>query len=440
MKKTLFSPAALALLTMPSLAFAASFQLLEQSPAQMGKAFAGTASDITDASTVYFNPAGMSRLEGGHFTFGVNVVSPKAEFNDQGSTYPGDPGKTDEYGVIPNVYLVIPLADSFRIGFGAGGPFGLASDFGTTWQGRYSATFSELEVANFNVTTSWAPSDYIALGLGVNYQRIETTLENQVDSTFGISPDPSTDSSAKVQGDDDGFVLDVSLLITPSDRTSIGLLWREGGEFTLDGDASFELNAACAPGAGFPTGMPPAPTTGTLCAGGLSALAGDVEASVKLPDVITLSATHWFHPVWAIHVDVSQTRWSSIDEIDVINTGNDMLVDKLDLQYSDTMRYSLGTSIRASQALTWRAGIAFDEAPQTDPEFATARIPDADRTWIAFGANVVLSDALTMDVSYAHLLVDEASIHETDANSGRVLSGEFDSDVNIVAAQINWRF
>src|SRR5690606_32710825 len=121
---------------------------------------------------------------------------------------------------------VIPLADSFRIGFGAGGPFGLASDFGTTWVGRYSATFSELEVANFNVTTSWAPNDIFAVGLGINYQHVETTLENQVDSTFGIAPDPSTDSSATVQGDDDGFVLDVSVLITPTDRTSIGLLWR----------------------------------------------------------------------------------------------------------------------------------------------------------------------------------------------------------------------
>src|SRR5690606_37500597 len=137
---------------------------------------------------------------------------------------------------------------------------GLSSDFGTVWPGRYSATFSELEVMNLNATVAWAPSDMLSFGLGINYQRIDVTLESQVDSTLGVNPDPSTDSSAHIEGDDDGYVLDASILFTPSRYTNIGLLWRQGGDFTLSGDAAFDLNAACAPGEGFPTGAPPAPT------------------------------------------------------------------------------------------------------------------------------------------------------------------------------------
>ena len=440
MKQALRLHAAIALLSTPGLAMAASFQLLEQSPAQLGKAFAGTASDPTDASTVFFNPAAMSRLDRVTLTAGINLVDVKADFNDDGSTYPGDTGNTEELGVIPNLYAVVPLSSGFAVGFGVNAPYGLASRFGDTWMGRYAATDSELEVVNVNVTTSWALGDVFAVGVGVNYQTIEATLESQVDSTFGIAPDPSTDSSAKIKGDDDDFVLDLSVLLTPTESTSLGLLWREGGEFSLSGDATFNLNAICSPGAGYPTGAPPAPTTGTLCAGGLTALAGDIEADVALPDTLTFSATQWFSPAFALHLDVAQTKWSSIQEVRVVNTGNGATVDTLDLRYDDTMRYAIGATLKLSDSWTWRAGVALDEAPQTDPEHVSVRIPDADRTWLALGTTLALSDHLSLDFSYAHLFVDDVSLIETDANSGRTLQGGFDSSVDILAAQVNWRF
>src|SRR5690606_25558550 len=112
------------------------------------------------------------------------------------------------------------------------------------------------------------------LGLGVNYQRADVALESQFDSTFGINPDPATDSHAAIEGDDDDVVADLSVFFKPIDGMRLGLVWRQGGDFSLEGDAVFDLNtSACAPGAGFPTGAPPAPTTGTLCAGGLTASA-----------------------------------------------------------------------------------------------------------------------------------------------------------------------
>lgn len=438
-------------LSVPSLALASSFQLLEQSPAQLGKAFAGTASDITDASTVYFNPAGMSRLEGRQLTLGGNAVFTEADFINDGSSYtvggntvPVDgSGTTEETGFIPNAYWVMPLSEQFTLGLGAGGPFGLSSDFGTTWPGRYSATFSELEVMNFNATTAWSPNDQIAFGLGVSYQRIDVQLESQFDSTLGLNPDPATDSSARIEGDDDDFVFDASVLWTPAPGTHIGLLWRQGGDFSLSGSASFDYNAACAPDAGLPTGAPPAPTTGTLCAGALSAREGNVTAGAEMPDTITLSGSQQLGDQWTLHADVSQTRWSSIQTIAVDNVDTGENVTDLDLRYDDTLRLALGASFAWSDAMTWRFGVAQDDAPQTDPEYVSPRIPDEDRTWLALGANFVLSDAVSVDVSYAHLMVDDAELdrQEPTATGGSYnLQGKFDSTVNIIGAQVNWRF
>ncbi|MDO3385486.1 outer membrane protein transport protein [Gilvimarinus sp. SDUM040013] len=432
-----------ALVATSSVAHGASFQLLEQSPAQLGKAFAGTASDITDATTVFFNPAGMSKLNATSVAVGFNVVSTDATFNDNGSTFSGGDGTTEEFGFIPNLYAAIPLTETLAVGVGISAPFGLASRFDEEWAGRYSATDSELEVVNFNVTTSWAPNDKFAIGLGLNYQTVEATLENQVDSTLGVLPATATDSSAKIKGDDDGFVLDASVLITPSENTSIGLLWREGGDYKLQGDASFDLNAACAPGAGYPTGAPPAPTTGTLCAGALGALAGDIEAEVELPDTLTLSLSQRFTPAFAMHLDVSQTDWSSIKTVAVVKADNGAPVDALNLQYGDTTRYALGATLGVPGQFNWRFGVAQDETPQDNPEFVSARIPDADRTWLAAGFHWPLSNSMSVDVSYAYLMVDDAELHEsevTPVGSSAVLSGSFDSSVNILAAQFNWKF
>ena len=53
----------LSMALLPDIASGASFQILEQSPAHLGKAFAGTASDIADASSVFFNPAGIVEIK-----------------------------------------------------------------------------------------------------------------------------------------------------------------------------------------------------------------------------------------------------------------------------------------------------------------------------------------------------------------------------------------
>lgn len=426
--------------TLPSLASAASFQILEQSPAQLGTAFAGTASNIQDATSVFFNPAGIGQLEGRNVSIAGNVILTESNFNDQGSNTNGITGKTEETGFVPNLYYVQPINDRLTFGLGINAPFGLASDYGENWMGRYLATYSELQIVNVNSTFAYDITEKFSIGLGVSYQHADVTLESNVDSTLGINPNPATDSHAKIEGSDYAFVADVSAYFQPTARTSMGLVWRQGGDFTLEGDANFSLNAECSPGAGFPTGAPPAPTTGSICAATLTALAGDAEAKVELPDTLTFSISQQLNDYWSLHGDIAWTQWSAIKTIDVVNTENGITVDELELEYEDTMRYALGLTYKPVDAWTWRAGVAFDEAPQTNPMLMNPRIPDQDRTWLSLGFNYAFSEDMSIDVGYAHLLIDNANIENMDAQTGHVVQGEFDANVNIVGVQANWRF
>lgn len=416
----------------PQWATAASFQILEQSPAQLGKAFAGSASDVQDATTVFFNPAAMTQLQGNSVSGGVNFIQAQSEFTDAGSNTNGQPGETDELATVPNVYSVTRLNNQWFLGIGVNAPFGLSSSFNPDWHGRYLATDSDLEVLNINATVAYRINPQWSVGVGLNYQRAEVTLDNQVDSTFGAAPNTATDSSVQVKGDDTDFVADVSLYWQPTEPLAIGLMWRQGGSFNLGGYADFTLSDACL-------------TVIPGCAAGLGALEGNVTASVDLPDTLTLSGSYRLNSEWGIHADIAHTRWSSIQTVEIINTENNMTLDTLELRYDDTQRISLGATYNPEGQWQWRAGLAFDDAPQTDPTYVTPRIPDADRTWLSAGFNYQWSERLSIDAAYAHILVDDVSINSVTPTQApeaedSVVVGSFDSSVNIVGVQVNWRY
>ena len=59
--------------------WAAGFALMEQNASGLGNAYAGQAAAAEDASTIFFNPAGMTRLQGGQAAGVLNMIRPSAK-------------------------------------------------------------------------------------------------------------------------------------------------------------------------------------------------------------------------------------------------------------------------------------------------------------------------------------------------------------------------
>jgi len=70
---------------------ASGFQLIEQSGAGVGNAFAGQAALAEDASTVFFNPAGMTQLPGRKLAASLDMIGLTTKFNDLGTKPPSSP-------------------------------------------------------------------------------------------------------------------------------------------------------------------------------------------------------------------------------------------------------------------------------------------------------------------------------------------------------------
>ncbi|MBS0657647.1 MAG: porin [Verrucomicrobia bacterium] len=183
---------------------AASFNLYgDQSVVAASLAGAGSANP-TDASTIFFNAAGMGFLpERLTITQGTSYIVPNIKYTDGGSVFTtgalntpanlarlqgsgnggngGVPGKVFVGQSVPQLYIAYQVNDKFAIGFGANAPFGLETDWDPTSVLRYSATNSRITVANFSTVASYKFLPNLSIGAGIDVQYLQIGLSAAVD-------------------------------------------------------------------------------------------------------------------------------------------------------------------------------------------------------------------------------------------------------------------
>lgn len=461
MKKIITPAMAFSLVALPQLAASSGFALIENSASGMGSAFAGAAALGEDPSTVWFNPAAMTRLQGQQLSGALHYVMPSASFSDAGSyinpaltggtvtpgSLTGGNDTTEVNALVPNIYYVLPLNEEFTFGLGINAPFGLETDYNDNWVGRYHATNSELMTLNINPSLAWKVNSAISLGLGVSAQYAKADLSNQLDSgaiclaaansigsptmlaqCIGAGLLPNTvanDSSANVKGDDWSYGYNLGLLYELSEQNRIGFAYRSKISQTLKGDASFDIN----------------PTLRTILNdNNLDAFltnTGD-QATADLPASASLSGVFAVTDRVTLLADVTWTGWSSFKELRVEfdNPAQDDAVTQENWQ--DTWRYSLGLNFKEGNRI-WRLGTAYDETPIPDPQHRTPRIPGNDRTWLSVGLGLPVNDSIWLDMGYAHLFLDDTPIDHTDDN-GYAIRGVYEAEVDILSVQATMKF
>lgn len=417
-------------------AAASGFQLLEQSASGLGNAYAGQAASAQDSSTIYFNPAGMTKLPGRNAVGAINVIKPSSEFTNTGSTLAplqtslgGNGGDAGEWAFVPNTYLSWQINPQIFIGVGINAPFGLKTEYDPSWVGRFHAIESSMKTVNVNPSVAYKMSDTLSIGAGVNYQRADAKLSNSVNysAASGGAVGVGVEGIATVKGHDHAWGYNVGLLYELNANTRIGAAYRSAMSYTVDGYVTFTNRPA-------------------LLAGGLPD--GGVSADIKLPASASVSLFHRLDPRWDVLADVSWTKWSSIQELNILRA-NGTLLATTPLRWDDTWRFSVGANYHHSSAWTWRFGLSYDESPVPDAD-RTPRIPDQDRTWLAFGAQYRLSKQLAMDVGYAHLFVKDPSMNLCNAAQAAAnpaacagknnLVGTYENNVNIFSTQVRYAF
>src|SRR5690554_4908030 len=421
--------ATLAAVAAPATVMAGGFSLNEQSASQMGVANAGAVANPENATTVLFNPAGMSQLSGTNISFGAAVLDIDAEAKSstvqstdalgQPGAYTGNGGDIADPAVLPNFYLTHEINDSIDVGFGIHAPYGLAADYENDFAGRFFADKTELTAIAFTPSIAINNGQGLSMGLGLNVMYAEGRLTRYQDLSGAFyratlegtgseqmaaqaalnAPEPYAD----VEGDDIGVTFRVGFLYELSDRTQFGLSAQTGTELNLKGDMEV-------------TGLPGAPFTPVTTA------TERVEVPLAIPESISFGARHKLTDDITLLAGATYARWSRFEELDIVsregNTGavSNILgalgggvpdpINHVTEECKNTWQFNVGGIWQATPAWAFKAGYAFDESPVND-NFVTARIPSQDRHWLTLGTQWKDVDSgWTIDAAVGTLIFD----------------------------------
>ncbi len=451
MKKTQLSAALIAALGAGH-AGAAGFQLFEQGVSGLGTAYASGAA-AEDASTIYWNPAGMTYLPGKNLTLGLHLIDASATFNNEGSNFPslggvavtgGNGGDAGDLAPVPNTFYSHAINDQLRVGVGMSSIFGLKTEYDEGWVGRYQALISDLRTININPSLAYRINDKFSIGGGLNLVRADVELSNalnfgligglQVPAGLGgpvLTLNQQRDGLVKLEGDDWAYGFNFGLMAQVSQAARIGFSFRSKVKVEVEGDATFSI----------PSLSPPFP--GAISTGVAAAFADTgVSATVELPEIVSLNTHVQVNDRWAVMGDVTWTNWSRFEELRI--KFDDGRADSVTPEeWDDSYKFSVGASYKLNEKWVLRGGLAYDKSP-VDDVFRTPRIPDGDRTWIAFGARYNISDHNSIDFGFAYIAIDDPELNKTSDESvpqiRTLLRGDYDADVKVLSFAYNHKF
>lgn len=378
----LLGTAAIGALAAANTAMAGGFEVREQSAFFQGTAFAGTAAGGSSLSSVFWNPA-TSYIAGDGITTDSNYSLILPEMNVRGDLItsggvpvPGD--NTVDLGrdaVVPASYAAYRINDKLVAAVAMNGQYGLTTKpDNVNWAGSRLAQTSKIFSLNLNPSLSYQITPGVTVGVGLQVQYFElktlrTALYNGNDA------------------DDIGVGGTAGINITPFRGTSIGLGYRSQIEHDIKGD--FDSNTFLIP-------------------------SGDLSATLKTPDKVTLSIRQDLAPNARVFGTVEWTNWSVLGEVPVSIPGPVLIPGAapaaLNANWEDGWLYSIGGEYDVSPKLSLRAGVAYEESPIQDDTSRLIQLPDADRIWASIGATYNWSESTKINVAYSHVWVEDAGI------------------------------
>lgn len=410
----------------------------------IGEALAGSSVKEGDITTMTRNPASALGFMTSSYQVAVigNTVLPKIKFKNKGSTVANGAALTGNNGgnagkdaFVPAAYLAWNFNKQVKFGLAITSPWGLKTDYEKGWAGRYHALRSELKTINIMPAVAYNFNDQLAIGGGVQIQYMDVKLTRAID--FGavvnnqlgapVLPlqNPNLEGGVKLKGDRWGYGWNVGLAYRLLKNLRIGLNYNSHIHHKLAGNAQF--------------------TKPVLLAGALNAVRDQgIKTNVKTPERVVFGAAWDFHPQLTLLGEVNYTHWKRMKEINVRFPTTATPADITPMKWRDTFSYHMGLNWRACEEWTFRTGYAFDPSAVRD-SYRIPAVPDQDRHWAALGAtwSPAAAKGLTFSINYAHEFVRKAksNIRPTGEQAIRGnLIGSYKASVDLVSAQIKWRF
>jgi len=401
---------------------AGGFQIPQQSIKSMafGGAFTGYCGD---ASTAFYNPAGMNNLTGQNFTAGIMGLFPYVSLQTP-TTFNID--QTSKLYTPIDFYWVGSFCDKLRLGLSVNNQFGSAASYPTTWEGQYIIQSIALKTYMFQPTISYAICKQLSVGGGFVY-----TLGTFSDTkAIPVASSAYNNGEVTINGTGHAFGYNFGLFSKifekGSDTSSshqclqLGVSYRSGLPMTVpNGNVSFsQIPASVA--ADFPASE-------------------NFSTNVNMPGVFTAGIAYAFSCCknWDFMVtyDFEYTLWSSYDSLHVAFTNPNTPSQGFQYHWKNAMAHRMGAEVTYLKKYSLRVGYYIDQSP-TQSGYVSPEIVDANSNGLCFGAGIKFCKHYSVDLSY--LRSDFTTGQETWTQEG--FSAAYHRVINIFGVGVNYKF
>ncbi|MBS1643434.1 MAG: outer membrane protein transport protein [Bacteroidetes bacterium] len=342
------------------LSMGAGYQLNLQGLRQLAMGGGGVAQPW-DAATLFYNPGGLSRLDGIQVNGSILGIIPATQYvNDVN----GVTARTQNKVFTPfNLYVggAIKKAGGLGVGVGVYTPFGSGTYWENGWTGRYAIQNIELQTIFIQPTVSYKITDAVSVGVGV----VIGTGNVKLNKAIPVQDANGNDGQASLKGKANGLGYNVGLSFKASDNLHFGVSYRSRVDMhAKDGDATFKVASAVA--ANFPNTK--------------------FDATLPCPEVLSVGAAWKPFEKFTVQLDFNLTGWNAYDTLAFnysapVNGSSRTASARL---YQNRLATRLGANYQATERLALMIGGAYDPSPVRDG-YVSPDLPDANRIVLTGG-------------------------------------------------------
>ncbi len=407
-------PATLLLATLPVTVFGLGFRLtdINTEATARGGAFAATADN---ASAIYYNPAGITQLDGTQALMGAYTITYESSFN---SHLPGGSNEDTKWSpqAVPSSFITTtPKGSSLSLGLGIYSPFGLGLEYNDDAPFRTLAKKAKLQYITISPVAAWKFGDTLSIAVGptVNFGRVSLSR--------GIVT-PGDEFQFDGQGVSYGFV--AGILWQPAKQHSFGLTYHSASNLTFSGHTrvripGFTTDVEVFPGLTVPVNVPRFESE------------DDADATLPFPQTIVFGYSFRPTPKWNFEFDIEWTDWDSLNVVTINQSRGGPI--SVAYNYESSFFYDFGVTRTFDNGMRVSAGYIYSENSVPNESF-NPLVPDSNRHVLSVGVGRTY-DRISWDVGYQYAYGPHRNI-----SNGSTADGSYRFQSNAFTFAIGYRF
>ncbi len=401
-------PSLLLALFAPIAAFALGIRITDHDAraTARGGAFAATADN---PSAIYYNPAGITQLNGTRTLLGAYAVTLESTI-DPAAAGAADLDSDFEYQGAPYSFSTMSVRNTpLTIGFGTYAPFGFGLEYPDDASFRTLAKKGKIQFLAINPVLAWKINDSLSVAAGVMVNYVRTKLARGI-----INPG----DEFIFEGDGIGYGFNAGILWSPHRMHSFGLTYRSRSEVDLDGHSRVRIP-------GFSVATPFGPFAVPRVEN-----EEDSDLEFRFPQTITAGYSFRPTPDWNFEFDIDWTDWDNLNTLTLHRTSGDVA---LPFNWESSFMYSFGATRKLPRGFSVSAGYIYSENSVPNESF-NPLVPDSNRHVFSVGFGQQM-EKLSWDLAYQYAYGPHRRI-----DNGTLADGVYRFQSHAVTFSLGYRF